>query len=362
MSAILAWRSLITPLVLALGMVFGVNYLSIGGSTKVELNPAVERQDVYVIGNSMFGTALDLRQLRDALPGEDVDFAYYNGHYTSMWYLAATVGMDAGNAPETIVWGFRPTYAILPAFRQNKETDENRFAVEAPQAYWDVLAAAGDPTAQDDAPADTAAKGVNDQVNFSGRASAEPFERFGALASDTIKRPFDALNGATDVKSLLVDRSASMLERVGFSMGIEALDPASARRPSDRLIAYATNGRVQRADALVIDNGEQFVNGERMIFGDSFIPRTSEVFERLGVRQIVVIFRPVRMYSEPMAADADAFYRDALTYFEARDIEVIDLIADPGLELRFFAKGDHYNQEGAEYVTRRIAETVVSGR
>lgn len=357
MSSILAWRSLFAPLVLTLALVFGVNYLAPMGSAKVQLNPPARGQDVYVLGNSMFGTGLDLDRLRAALPDQAVDFGYYNGHYTSMWYLAASVGMDRRSAPKTVVWGFRPTYAILPAFRQNKETDESAFALEAPQAYREILERAGDPTSST-ASSDGEPDYVDQQVNFSGRASVEPFERYGAVLADLIKQPFDGMNGSVNVLAWLVDTSSATVEGAGFSAGVKDLDPSLGLRPTDRLIAYVTNGRIQRADALVVDNGDQFIQGETMPFDQSFIPPTTEAFERLGVRQVVVIFKPVRMFDGPLSAEAQAFYDDAKAYFRRKDILVIDLIADENVVRSFFASGDHYNQAGAEYVTDRIAEAV----
>ena len=366
MKSILAWRGLLAPLIFALAFTYGATYLfaaASGTRARVALSPPAERQDVYVLGNSMFGTGLDLEQLRTELPGQRADFGYYNGHYTSMWYLAATVGMDASNAPDTVVWGFRPTYAILPAFRQNKETQESAFAAEAPDRYRQILAAAGDPNAvieEETAPQDET--DVDQQVNFSGRASTEPFERFGGIAADLIKGPFATMNGEIDVLQTSVDFISGEIENLGYAAGLEDLrTPQGRAKPTDLLISYVTGGRIQRADALVVDNGERFVEGEKRRFDQSFIPPTAEAFDRLGARQIVVIFKPVRTFEGPMAPAEEAFYRDALAWFSANDIEVIDLIADPNLVQAYFASGDHYNQAGAQYVTGRIAAQVRAG-
>ena len=360
MSSILAWRSLLAPLLLAFIFVLTVNYL--GSDTTDEtkqLSPPAAGQDVYVLGNSMFGTGLDLERLRSELPGETVDFGYYNGHYSSMWYLAATQGMTRRTAPDTLVWGFRPTYAILPAFRQNKDTAETVLAQDAPATYNNILLSAGDPT-RSDLPGK--AEDADQQVNFSGRQSTEPFERYGAILADLIKAPFDGMNGERNVLSLSVNKVSSEIDKVGAAAGIESLAPEQNNRPTDLLIAYVTNGRIQKADALVVDNGDRFIQGEKMSFADSFIPPTSEAFKALGVRQVVVIFKPVTTFESPMDAQTQAFYEDAKRYFEREGIEVIDLLDDPSLKRSFFASGDHYNQDGARYVTDKIAQQIKSGR
>jgi len=361
MKSIFVWRSLATPLMLTFAIVFALNYASTNpvSDQRVSLAPPASAQEVYVLGNSMFGTGLDLQQLRDAFPDQKVDFGYYNGHYSSMWYLAATVGMDRSTAPDTVVWGFRPTYGVLPAFRQNKETAESTFIIEAPDRYHDIMASAGAPTNTIGADAN---EDVDRQVNFSGRDSVEPFERISAIFADLLKAPFDTMNGNTNLLDISVDRTALFVERAGYAMGVSAFDPEAQRaKATDLLIAYVSNNRIQRADALVVDNGERFIEGERRTFDQSFIPATAEAFERLGVRQIVVIFKPVGMFDGPMNRDATAFYNDALAWFESEGIEVIDLIEDRNVVQAYFASGDHYNQAGAEYVTERIAVQIAAG-
>ena len=360
MSSILAWRSLITPLLLTLALVFGVNYLTIEEDAgELALDPPADAQDVYVLGNSMFGTGLDLELLRSRLPGERVDFGYYNGHYTSMWYLAATRGMMRRTAPETVVWGFRPTYAILPAFRQNAETAETVFAADAPARYNEILRLAGDPT-RADLPGKE--EDADEQVNFSGRMSTEPFERFGAIAAEYMKLPFAGLNGDKNVLRMSVDGVSGAVNSAGASLGLSDLDPAQGNRPTDLLISYVTEGRIQKADALVVDNGESFVQGKNALFEDSFVPEITQAFEALGTNQVVVIFKPVNSYYRPMDPEVQAFYEAALDYFSDKDIRVIDLVADPSLERAYFARGDHYTQEGARYVTGRIADALTGER
>lgn len=359
MKQIAAWLGAAVPLILGFAGASALGYTGFGKTqtSGPALEPVVERQDVYVMGNSMFGTGFNVERLRNRLPDADIDFAYYNGHYTSMWHLAVQVGMNRENAPDTIVWGFRPTYANRPAFRQNKETLETVFAAEAPAIHRQVLAKAQDPNAIEMVGEDD---DVSEQVNFSGKASGEPFERFGAYAADILKAPFASLNGSSDVLNASVDATSLAVEYLGVSaFGLDTLRTEDGRaKPTDLLISYVTDGRIQRADALVIDNGERFVQGEKVRFADSFVPPITERIRDLGSRQVVVIFKPVSTFSQPLAPDLQLFYDDALAYFEAEGVEVIDLIADPNMVQAWYASGDHFTGEGMSYITDRIAAVI----
>jgi len=89
---------------------------------------------VYLLGNSMFATGVDLEAMQTEVPERDVSFNYYDGHYTSLWYLIAETALGpAEERPELIVWGFRPRYAMIPAFRQNRPNSTDLFEFSDPE-------------------------------------------------------------------------------------------------------------------------------------------------------------------------------------------------------------------------------------
>jgi hypothetical protein len=93
---------------------------------------------VYLLGNSMFKTGVDLEAMQAGIPERDVRFNYYDGHYTSLWYLIAEAALGPSEErPELVVWGFRPRYAMIPAFRQNRPNSTDLF--EFPDPEYDRL-------------------------------------------------------------------------------------------------------------------------------------------------------------------------------------------------------------------------------
>ncbi len=83
---------------------------------------------VYLLGNSMFKTGVDVDSMQAGIPERDVRFNYYDGHYTSLWYLIAEGALGPSEQrPEIVVWGFRPRYAAVPAFRQNRPNSTELF-------------------------------------------------------------------------------------------------------------------------------------------------------------------------------------------------------------------------------------------
>jgi hypothetical protein len=88
---------------------------------------------VYLLGNSMFATGVDVDALQAGIPERDVRFNYYDGHYTSLWYLIAEAALGPSEErPELVVWGFRPRYAMIPAFRQNRPNSTDLFEFPDP--------------------------------------------------------------------------------------------------------------------------------------------------------------------------------------------------------------------------------------
>ena len=117
---------MVIPAVCILVLDITLYLLFISGHSEVDnLNLKPRADAVYVLGNSMFKTGIDFELLSNILPeGERTDFEYHNGYYSNLWYLILKKAIiPAKEHPKMIVWGFRPTYAIYPAFRQNKTGD-----------------------------------------------------------------------------------------------------------------------------------------------------------------------------------------------------------------------------------------------
>ena len=349
------WSGLIIPLTLALGFALLAKQIMTWSAPEgpPQLTPPSENQDVYVLGNSMFGTGLDLKHLRVLRPEDQIDFGYYNGHYTSMWHLAVSVSMPRETAPNIVVWGFRPTYAITPAFRQNKQTAEQDFVHLAPPAYHHVHANAGDPIAK---LRDTEAYTLVDDNLFQGSASPEPFEYAGAFIAHQLNQFI--LSDDDEFGQTLQKRSAQSLMQLFQIWDSPTSETAQAPRASDLLISYVTEGQITRADALVIDNGERFIRGKRVTFDESFIPLITEQLRRNGSRQLVILFKPASMLGGRIDPDVRAFYDAAIEHFDQNAIAYIDLIGDPEMKNKFYAKGDHFNAKGALYVTERINQAL----
>ena len=103
----------------------------------------------------MFGTGLDVTLAQSLLPKEKVSFGYYDGHYTTMWYSAFRNSLlPSGIKPKVVIWGFRPTFAMLPAYRQNAVTELEKFYDPNDPVFAAILekAGAGEAMAPDEKP------------------------------------------------------------------------------------------------------------------------------------------------------------------------------------------------------------------
>jgi hypothetical protein len=137
-------------------------------------------------------------------------------------------------------------------------------------------------------------------------------------------------------------------------MAARFADPHSRLKISDVIVSFSTGGTGQRADALVIDNGERFINGRSVVFDQSFVPLTVRMLKSAEIPQLVVIFKPVSVFDAKMPVAAVSYYRDAVAFLGQEKIPHVDFVSDPLLTRDLYAKGDHYTSEGMTYVTVRI--------
>ena len=315
-------------------------------------------QDVYVLGNSMFGVGFDLQAARSQLENRSVDFAYYNGHYTSMWHLGLDIGMEISTAPKIVVWGFRPTYAAFPAFRQNRATEEQEFRKHMNAAHRNILLNSGDPAYErryKSNPQDT-----QEAQQF---VTSEVFESLGGKIARKTQLHSKSLSRDSELLGLLVDGFSRVLADVAIKLGYSKelfYSDEKLLELNNLLVEYTTGGRIRVADALVVDNGEQFIRGKAVKFEDSFLPEIVKEIQGLRSKQLVVIFRPVTTYDQPLDGELKAFYEDALSYFNERGLLVLDLLATEGLGREMYADGDHLNEAGRKFVTDLIVEKLES--
>lgn len=298
-----------------------------------------ETGDVYFIGNSMFGTGLDMDKVRSSLPNEHSVLGYYDGCYSSMWYSAFRNSLvPSGVRPKVIVWGFRPTYAVLPAFRQNRETELDLLYDTDDYTFRSVL------------------RGAKDEVFGASTKPEETLADFSGFRK-LLDRYFPVVLHRNDAKTKLLNGLAFWISSL-YSKSNQSAEkfskPNSGLKISDLIVAFSTSGRIQRADALVVDNGEHFITGSRVPFDQSFIPLTAKILKTAEIPQIVVIFKPVVALEGNMHKLVELYYKDAIEYFESNNINYVDFVSDPLLSREMYAKGDHYTQEGMSYVTNKI--------
>jgi len=109
-----------------------------------QLPVPLESGDVYLLGNSMFKTGIDVEHLQALLPAESVKFSYHDGYYSNLWYLMAKNAIvPSDQRPSILVWGFRPTYAIQPAFQKRDSPDITTFRLEEEPFWEDVVSSRG---------------------------------------------------------------------------------------------------------------------------------------------------------------------------------------------------------------------------
>lgn len=301
---------------------------------------------IYFIGNSMFGTGLDIEALHEAFPNETATFGYYDGYYTSMWYEAFRNSLIPSQIrPKVVIWGFRPTYADLPAFRQNRETDLDRLYDANDTKFEAVLAVAGDESRN------------GRRTTFNQRNRLSFFDWLGDAAPIVRRRG--------DLRDVISRRLAHFIA-ASFAETNETAerfaDQHLGLKISDIIVSFSTNGRIQKADALVIDNGERFISGEEVDFDKSFSPLIAELLRSAKIPQLVIIFKPVSVLDGKMPEAAASYHRDAIAFFERENIPYVDFVSDPHLTRSFYAKGDHYTSEGMAYVTARIIESLRAER
>lgn len=288
-----------------------------------------ENGKVFFLGNSMFRTGFDYSAVgKLAGLGYRPPFDYHSGHYTNFWYLYVTAGF-ADVKPSLVVWGFRPTYANLPAFRKREPCDVDLF-----REYWD-----------DNYFAKTRSAELSFAERFKIRLEGASFffgqrERIRARVTRSINVLIRALGGRGNAAGQGIPIDAVVDGRVTVA---------------DLVQRFGSGGAVAFGEQKMVDAGKSFITGERAGFAGSFIPDIVDRLEAKGIRQLVVIFKPVS-YTDGPVPTADREFVDAtLRYLEERNIPYLDFVDDDRILKRHYADGDHYNQEGRDLLTRLMS-------
>lgn len=286
---------------------------------------------VYILGNSMFKTGVDVARMQAEITERDVRFNYYDGHYTSLWYLIAEGALGPSTErPELVVWGFRPRYALLPAFRQNRPNSTESF--EFDDLAYDRITGGSISTPLVDA--QSVLEGWS--AMFSQRSEVQD-----AISRTTQKTGLEILEAAgKDIRGLwdrLLNGDSSI---------------------ADEIVRAATGGAVQLTEEQVVDGVGDFIAGPILEFADGFIPLTASSFEDSGLGQVVVIWKPATVAIGNAVPDEDQFVEDAIDYFKRHEIPYIDFYHDDRIDPSMFASGDHYNADGRAKVTAILTDEI----
>ena len=310
---------------------------SVDFADRLTVQPSAD--GVYLLGNSMFKTGIDPDLLAEDMGSiTPVDFEYHNGHYTNLWYLISRAALgQTPEQPRVVVWGFRPRFAAIPAFRQNTENATDLFSFE--DELFDSLS-----TGQDFSNPDTfSSENVKDELE----------ERSGIYSRREAARASlndDSLEFGVDVLDWL---------GVGFadSLRTEVID--GDRSLADEIVRLVTDGEVVLTEELVIDDSGDFIMGPTVDFEGGFLPATAEAIDDAGLQQMVIIWRPILAAEETPPPEEDLFVADAIAWLEDNDIPYLDLYHDDRIGPALYGAGDHYNEDGRELITGIVADEIV---
>lgn len=304
-----------------------------------QLNEPPPADGIFLLGNSMFHTGIDVPALAE-LTGEPTVFDYHNGHYTNLWYLISTKALpQVDDPPRVVVWGFRPFYAMDPAFRQNFENDTDLF--EPGDAAYQARTIGTD---ADDRSA---------VVRWLPELLDDHSELYGSRETAQERLASESVDVGMSVLSTVRPEDTEDF-RQRFDAGETSV--------IDEILRIATDGEVQLAEEQVVDGVGDFVRGPQVDFSGSFIPLIAESIDELGMDQLVVIWRPVAAAKDQEIGDQDRFVEDALAYFAANGIPVADFYGDDRIGVDLFASGDHYNADGRALITEILAEELAATR
>ena len=238
--------------------------------------------------------------------------------------------------PAILLWGFRPTYADIPAFRQRSPGDIELFSADDEPVY-DRLVSQN--------------KSESDQnaINRDGAfVILNKTSYLYAHRNDIQDRTQDAIN--------MMSVSLLGLANTSYGDTLRTVLLDNHDNVSTVLLRVLTQGRVQMAEEQVIDSGdERFISGPRVPFDQSFVPLIANLLSDADIPQLVIIFKPVSATRGELDEGPAQFADDAADYFQNNNIPYINFVEDPSIGQQYYAKGDHYNADGRIRLTEIIA-------
>lgn len=297
----------------------------------LDLDFPPDESRVMTIGNSMFKTGLDPERF-EQMTEQPLDFNYFDGYYSNLWYLIMKNAISpAEQHPKALIWGFRPNYANIPAFRQRKAGRIEHFRL-ADEPLFEAISASTD----------------------------LPWtERVDVVLS---RSRLYTLRGEARTLMLNLGKHA-MLRLLGifdpFYREAVTISRVRSTTVGDLLLAAVTRNQVQMSEELVADvagiEDSRFISGERVPFDHSFVPYVAEIVEAAGIPQLVVIFKPVTEVQGSTPEEVTTFKNQALDFFAQNGIPVANVFDDLELSIDDYGSGDHYNSSGRAKVTDFIA-------
>ncbi len=296
--------------------------------------------EIWLLGNSIFKTGVDPEVLERTLGGPSVSFEYHGGHYTSLWYLIANNALpELEETPAMVVWGFRPAYGALPAFRQNVVNDTEKFLVPDDPVYERLAQGIAPPDLN---PLDSLAEDVDDALRRTGIFSIR------STAADELSAR--SLRFGVQVADALGASGAGLVEREVINGDATLLD---------LLNEATTGGEIQLAEERIVDGVGDFVSGEPAAFVDSFVPVIADRLDALGLRQLIIIWPPRSVAEGTPPPEEQRFVADAVQGLADAGYPVLNLYDDRDIGLDLYASGDHFNPDGRAVITQRVADAIL---
>ena len=234
-----------------------------------------------------------------------------------------------------IVWGFRPTYAIYPAFRQNKTGDIEKL-YDGSDTYYQ---------------AKISQQRLSKKEMFNLWLENHSFLYGKRMVIKDKITAFINHYGLYFLKSFISDIRMRELEDNFVSKRLSV---------SDFLLKQLSGGCFAMVEETVADRGDKFVKGKKVSFDESFIPDIASMISEAGIPQLVIIFKPVSHAENRLDPESLKFAEDSKKYFEANSISFINFLKDARIVSKFYAKGDHYNMQGRELISKTVGDKLVS--
>ncbi len=292
--------------------------------------------NIYAVGNSMFYTGIDFHLLNSLLPeNEHVDFEYHNGYYSNLWYLLfKTTIIPSKRYPKFVIWGFRPSYAKYPAFRQKKIGDIEKINTKD-DPYYELKISYQDIPVKDMSAKDKFQLWIEKNSFIYGKRKKTRAKLTSVINKIAILalKPIISEARLKGIKKHFISKKLSV---------------------ADFLIQKSSKKRFAMVEETVADQGKRFIKGRKVPFDESFIPDIASMLSSAEIPSLVLIFKPSKTVPEDIR-----FADDAEKFFISNKISYINFLNDDRITGDLYAKGDHYNTEGRKLITNIVSQKLI---